>query len=289
MTERKSAMKSSNAQTQLQLPSFLYGTAWKEQDTQRCVEDALAAGFRGIDTANQRKHYHEAGVGDALKKWFSEGRIQREKLFLQTKFTFARGQDHRLPYDPHVALREQVYQSFSSSLEHLGVDYIDSFIVHGPALNQGLSGDDWEVWNAMETLAEKGKVRAIGVSNVNLDQLRLLNEGAKIKPAFVQNRCFARTKWDYRVRTYCLQHNIVYQGFSLLTANPEIFNTSYFRKIMQRVGCTPAQLVFRFSQQIGMLPLTGTTDQAHMREDLQSERFELTQEELLQMENVVAR
>src|SRR4051812_12714828 len=100
-------------------PPFLYGTAWKEQDTQRCVEAALTAGFRGIDTANQRKHYFEAAVGEALKAAYSRGLVSREDLYLQTKFTFINGQDKRLPYDPDSPLEVQVNQSFESSLEHL--------------------------------------------------------------------------------------------------------------------------------------------------------------------------
>ena len=88
----------------LSTPSFLYGTAWKEEDTQRCVRDALAAGFRGIDTANQRKHYHEKAVGDALEEAYATTPVHREDLFLQTKWTHRRGPDHRLPYDEFAPL-----------------------------------------------------------------------------------------------------------------------------------------------------------------------------------------
>src|SRR5690242_20234515 len=99
-----------------QVPDFLYGTAWKEERTEALVVAALNAGFRGIDTANQRKHYHEAGVGRALGQVFADGRLRRSDLFIQCKFTFQDGQDHRLPYDPRAAIAEQVTQSFQSSL-----------------------------------------------------------------------------------------------------------------------------------------------------------------------------
>src|SRR4051794_34340165 len=108
------------------VPRFLYGTAWKEEQTQRLTERALRQGFRGIDTANQRKHYHEAAVGHAVAAAVADGLVTREELFLQTKFTFRRGQDHRLPYDPKTPIRQQVEQSFASSLEHLSVEVIDS-------------------------------------------------------------------------------------------------------------------------------------------------------------------
>lgn len=104
------------------VPALVYGTAWKEDATQRLVATALEAGFRGLDTANQRRHYHEAGVGAALKDALARGLLEREDLFLQTKFTFRDGQDHRLPYDPAAPVAKQVQQSFASSLEHLGVD-----------------------------------------------------------------------------------------------------------------------------------------------------------------------
>src|SRR5579862_6203927 len=90
------------------VPRFLYGTAWKEAETQRLTELALRQGFRGIDTANQRKHYHEAAVGQGI---VASG-VARADLFLQTKFTFRGGQDHRLPYDPAAPIGTQVEQSF---------------------------------------------------------------------------------------------------------------------------------------------------------------------------------
>src|SRR6516162_6507438 len=109
----------------VRVPRFLYGTAWKEDQTQGLTELALRQGFRGIDTANQRRHYHEAAVGRAVSAAVAGGLVAREGLFLQTKFTFRAGQDHRLPYDPQAPVRTQVEQSFASSLEHLGVEVID--------------------------------------------------------------------------------------------------------------------------------------------------------------------
>ncbi|HEY3052184.1 MAG TPA: aldo/keto reductase, partial [Thermoanaerobaculia bacterium] len=119
--------------SQLVIPSFIYGTAWKENETDRLTRLAIEVGFRGIDTANQRRHYFEAGVGAAVSKAIGDGIVPRDDLFLQTKFTSADGQDHRLPYDPKARPATQVEQSFASSLEHLQVDRIDSYILHGPS------------------------------------------------------------------------------------------------------------------------------------------------------------
>jgi aryl-alcohol dehydrogenase-like predicted oxidoreductase len=121
-------------------PDFLYGTAWKEDRTPALVELALRVGFRGIDTANQRRHYFEAGVGQGLTAAYRAGIVTRAELFLQTKYTYQPGQDHRLPYDPNADLATQVAQSMASSLEHLDTDHVDSYVLHGPASGHGWSG-----------------------------------------------------------------------------------------------------------------------------------------------------
>lgn len=272
----------------MSLPYFLYGTAWKEQDTARCVTDALKTGFRGIDTANQRVHYNEAGVGEALRAAFADDLVQRDDLFIQTKFTLPRGQDHRLPYDPNAPIGEQVKQSFESSLKHLGTDRLDSYLLHGPATPFGLTDDDWEMWRAMEALQEEGRIRFLGLSNVNLEQLRGYHEGASIKPRFVQNRCFARTLWDRDVRQFCNASDITYQGFSLLTANQRELQVRTIRAIAERLDKTIPQVIFRFALELGMLPLTGTTDPQHMEQDLAALYFELTDEDIEAIERVAS-
>lgn len=267
-------------------PFFLYGTAWKEEETERLTRLALEAGFRAIDTANQRKHYYEAGVGAAVARAIADGLVRREELFLQTKFTDRGGQDHRLPYDAKADPATQVRQSFASSLEHLQVETIDSYVLHGPSQRRGLGAFDREVWRAMEELHTAGKTRHLGISNVALDQLEELLTIAKVRPAFVQNRCFARTGWDRAIRDLCRRHDIVYQGFSLLTANVTELRSGRFRALVARLGKTPAQVVFRFAVQVGMLPLTGTTDAAHMAEDLGAFGFELSERDVEAIEGV---
>jgi diketogulonate reductase-like aldo/keto reductase len=111
-----------------EFPKIIYGTAWKKDATTRLVHEAVQIGFRAIDTANQPKHYQEALVGEALLALSSEG-ISRDQLFLQTKFTPADGQDRGIPYDPRADLASQVRQSFASSLRHLHVEYLDSYLL----------------------------------------------------------------------------------------------------------------------------------------------------------------
>ncbi|MDH3772279.1 MAG: aldo/keto reductase, partial [Nitrospirota bacterium] len=177
------------------MPPFMYGTAWKKEQTARLVELAVDSGFTAIDTANQIIHYQEALVGEALLALAKKG-VKRESLFLQTKFTSVSGQDHRTPYDQSADLTTQVQQSFKSSLKHLHTDYLDSYVLHGPHSRWGLNQADWDVWAAMEEYYRVGTTKMIGISNVQADQLQELCEKAAVKPMVVQNRCYAVMGWD---------------------------------------------------------------------------------------------
>ena len=270
------------------IPSFMYGTAWKEERTQALTGLALRAGFRGIDTANQRKHYFEAGVGAALKDALRTGEVSRSELFLQTKFTFLGGQDDRLPYERSAAIGQQVAQSFESSLVHLGTDYLDSYVLHGPSTRRGLAASDWQAWRAMEALVEAGKVRFLGISNVSVEQLQALAAEARILPKFVQNRCYAKTGWDRAVRAVCNAQGSVYQGFSLLTANRAELASPVARRVALDQGRPIAQVVFRFSQLLGILPLTGTSQYEHMQLDLAASELDLSSADVSALENLHA-
>jgi diketogulonate reductase-like aldo/keto reductase len=257
------------------LPDFLYGTAWKEERTPALTELALRAGFRGIDTANQRRHYFEAGVGQGLAAAYRAGVVTRANVFLQTKFTYRPGQDHRLPYDPAASLSVQVAQSMTSSLEHLGTDYVDSYVLHGPASGYGWTDADREVWEAMIKERAAGRTRFLGVSNVSPQHLEQMAAAHTEGPAFVQNRCFARLGWDRDVRRFCAERKIIYQGFSVLTANPEVLRHPLVAGLAVGIDATPAQIVFGFARTVGILPLTGTSDPEHMKQDLASLDLEL--------------
>ena len=269
------------------VPDFLYGTAWKEDRTPALTELGVRTGFRGIDTANQRRHYFEAGVGQGLAAAYRAGVVTRADLFLQTKFTYQRGQDHRLPYDPAARLSVQVPQSLASSLEHLGTDYVDSFVLHGPAGYEWTEADA-EVWEAMVKERDAGRSRLLGVSNVSLEHLEQMAAAHAEAPAFVQNRCFARLGWDRAVRQFCRERKIIYQGFSLLTANPEAVHHPLVASIAARAHATPAQVIFRFAQAVGILPLTGTSNAEHMKQDLASRHVEMLAEEVKAIESPAA-
>jgi diketogulonate reductase-like aldo/keto reductase len=169
------------------------------------------------------------------------------------------------------------------------VAIIDSYLMHGPSARDRLTDEDWEAWGAMEDAQRAGKARLLGISNVTLRQVEQVYREASVKPAFVQNRCFARTGWDRSVREYCQDHGIVYQGFSLLTANPEVLRHPRIRTVAARIGKTPAQVVFRFALEVGILALTGTTSMGHMAEDLAVQDFALEEDEVEAIETLVER
>jgi diketogulonate reductase-like aldo/keto reductase len=275
---RGEAMPTTQGKDGNKWPIFMYGTAWKEDRTTQLVQDALAAGFRAFDTANQRKHYFEAGVGKALATF------PREQLFIQTKYTFMPGQDNRLPYDPNAAIRDQVAQSFAKSLEHLHTDYLDSYVLHGPSRRAGLIDDDVEAWRAIEELHAQKKVRYIGVSNVSAEQLALLCQLAKVKPHFVQNRCYAITGWDLAVRDICRLNGCTYQGFSLLTANRDIFGSPLMERLVQKYNAPPTRIVFALAFGLGMVPLTGTSNSLHMKDDLLAPQLKLSDADIKELE-----
>jgi diketogulonate reductase-like aldo/keto reductase len=268
------------------LSDFLYGTAWKEDRTPALTELALRMGFRGIDTANQRRHYFEAGVGQGLAAAYHARVATRADLFLQTKFTYQAGQDHCLPYDPAARLSDQVAQSMASSLEHLGTDHVDSYVLHGPASGYGWTDADSEVWEAMRKERDAGRTRFLGVSNVSLRHLEQMAVAHPEGPTFVQNRCYARFGWDRDVRLFCRERKIVYQGFSLLTANLQVLRHPVVTGIAARANASPAQVVFSFARAVGILPLTGTSNPEHMTQDLASVHLTLPPDAVNEIESL---
>lgn len=259
----------------VRIPKIIYGTAWKKENTATLVALAIAQGFRGIDTACQPKHYHEPGVGEGLASHLGKS-LSRADLYLQTKFTPIDGQDPaQVPYDPKASLSHQVQQSFETSLKNLRTDYLDSLVLHSPLANDA---DSLEVWREMEALFDSGGAKQLGISNCyRAEQLERLYRNARIKPAVVQNRFYAETGYDRGIREFCQRHGIVYQSFWTLTANPKVLAHPTLQALASRYGRTPAQVFFRYLTQIGIVPLTGTSSESHMREDLAIFDFQLDQ------------
>ncbi len=261
----------------VRIPWIIYGTAWKKDSTAALVEQAISLGFRGIDTACQPKHYNEAGVGEGVAACQEFG-IDRSELYLQSKFTPLTGQDPaQVPYDAKASLSEQVAQSFQTSLKNLQTTYLDCLLLHSPLANQPHT---MEVWRAMEQIFDNGGAKQLGISNCyDPQQLELLYRNANVKPAVIQNRFYAETKYDRTIRDFCQQQRIIYQSFWTLTANPKVLAHATLQTLAAKYQRSTAQLFFRYLNQINIIPLTGTTSETHMREDLAIFDFELTTDE----------
>lgn len=260
------------------MPALIYGTAWKKEHTADLVVQAVLSGFRGIDTACQPKHYNEPLVGEAIKRLCGHG-IQREELFVQTKYTPLSGQDpQRIPYDPNAALDVQVAQSFEASKRNLGTQYVDSLVLHSPLFPYtNLS----TVWKAMEKIFHNGGARVLGISNCyDVELLKRLYQDAEIKPSVVQNRFYSESGYDTHLRQWCNDHGIRYQSFWSLTANPHILGSKNVGEMVVKYSKTPAQIFYRYLNHVEIVPLIGSTSQEHMTQDLKIFEFELTLPEI---------
>ena len=262
----------------VKMPRIIYGTAWKKDRTEDLVVKAIQAGFKGIDTACQPKHYNEPLVGTALQRLKDHG-IEREALFLQTKFTPLSGQDPRqVPYDQNSPVALQISQSFETSQKNLQTEYIDSLVLHSPMAPHTLL---MTAWSAMEKIYKTGGARQLGISNCyHTEVIRSLYADADVKPAVVQNRFYQETGYDANLRHWCSNHGVIYQSFWTLTANPHILASNAVRTIAKTYQKTEAQIFFRYLSHSGIVPLTGTTSEQHMKEDLGIFDFELSPEDL---------
>ena len=266
-------------------PRIIYGTAWKKLRTQELVRTAIQRGFRGIDTACQPKHYHEAGVGAAVAACLND-RLRRADLYLQTKFTPQSGHDpQQIPYDPRAPLAEQVAQSFKTSTRNLQTDYVDCLILHSALPDRSQMT---QVWRAMEQIYQAGGARQLGISNCySPASLATLYQAAQVKPAVLQNRFYPESGYDRQIREFCRQHKIIYQSFWTLTANPQLLAHDTVTGLSAKYSRTAAQILFRYLTQNDIVPLTGTTSATHMREDLEIFDFQLAAAELAAVSELI--
>ena len=270
----------------IRMPRILYGTAWKKERTAELVVQALEAGFRGFDTACQPKHYDERLVGEGLARARMLG-ITRDELYLQTKFTPLSSQDpEQVPYDVDAPVDAQVAESFAVSQRNLQTDYVDCLILHSPMVPHETM---MRAWQAMEAIYAAGGARQLGISNCyDPAVLKALHAAATVKPAVLQNRFYKDNGFDVEQRTWCAEHGLIYESFWSLTANAKLLVSPLVQDLAQRYGRTEAQVFFRYLSLIGIVPLTGTSSEQHMREDLDVFTFALSVEEMQDMDALLA-
>jgi diketogulonate reductase-like aldo/keto reductase len=219
------------------------------------------------------------------------------------RFTPIGGQDLNkpIPYDPKATIRDQIRASLTVSLRNLRVSYIDSYLLHSPLRTIQAT---LEAWRALIVAQDAGTIRKIGVSNV-YDVPTLAALGKLRKVQVVQNRWCQENMWDLDVWRYCKDNGIEYQfvkfspswcllldtrcdrSFWTLSGSPRLLAHAAVVALASKLDVTPAQVVFKLAQLHDVVPLTGTTNELHMQQDLAAERIAFSGEVETLRRNVI--
>ena len=262
LTSLTSDLKLSNGVT---IPGLGYGTyQTPPEDAYRAVTDALAVGYRHIDTA--ALYGNESGVGQAVK----DSGLKREEVFITSKlWNTERG------YDKAMA-------AFEKTLAELGTDYLDLYLIHWPANEKQFSQEaaalNLDTWRAFEDLYKAGKIKAIGVSNFMPNHLEALLAQAEIKPMVNQIEVHPGWPQTEAIR-YCQRNDILVEAWAPLGEAAALSN-SVLAKIAAKYDHTPAQVCLRWEIQQGILPLPKSVHKERMAENTKLFDFELTEDEM---------
>lgn len=226
-------------------------------ETQRAVELALEAGYRHIDTA--AAYRNEKGVGAAL----AASGLPREDYFVTTKlWNSQQGHDSTLA-------------AFEASLERLGLDHVDLYLIHWPAPTEGRFV---ETWRAFEQIRREEAARTIGVSNFRIEDLRLLERETETRPTVNQVELHPRLQ-QADLRTWHAEYGIATEAWSPL-AQGELLDDETIAAVAEDHGKTPAQVILRWHLQLGNVVIPKSVTPARIRENIEIFDFELSDEDL---------
>lgn len=250
----------------LEIPVLGYGT-WQVTDPNEAVEGvkvAVKAGYRHIDTAQMYKN--EEFVGKGIK----ECGVPREDLFVTSKLN---NTNHG-----YEATKREV----AISLEKLGLDYLDLFLIHWPVVKN--NGGDWkkdnrETWRALEELYDEGKLKAIGISNFAVPHITNLMETARIKPMVNQIRLHPGVLQEDTVEL-SRKHDIVVEAWSPLSPMKHLNEDEEVQKMSEAYGKSIAQILLRWSLQHGFVPLTKSVHEERIQKNAEIFDFELKKEHM---------
>jgi aldehyde reductase len=251
------------------------------------VKDAIDAGYRHIDTAFV--YENEKSVGEAINEKIAEGVVKREEIFVVTKLW--------------VTHFDRVEEACKNSLEKLGLEYIDLYLIHAPISakyvdettffpkkeNGELDILDYDhllVWKQMEKCVENGWVRSIGVSNFNSQQVENIVKNCKIKPVCNQVECSPVAN-QKKLALFCKNLGIQLTGYSPLGQNidpekktPRALFDEKVKKIAEKYQKTPAQIILRFVYELGVIPIAKSSNKGRIVENISIFDFKLNDEEL---------
>ncbi|WP_029629910.1 aldo/keto reductase [Zavarzinella formosa] len=255
------------------IPALGFGTLIPDPvATRTATKAALEAGFRQLDASE--RYRNEKEVGEAMREVFQAGKIKREDVFVATKLW---NNNHR---------PERVKPAFEASLKKLQLSYVDLYLIHTPFAFQ--PGDEQDprdangnviydkgvtlldTWRALESLADEGRCRAIGISDVNMDQVKVIFEAARIKPAVVHVESHPYLP-EWELVDYCKKNGIVFQAFAALghSSNPNLLEDPVVVSIAKRVGKTPAQVLLAWAIQRGTALLTTSKTPGRIKENFE--------------------
>lgn len=246
----------------IQMPKLGFGT-WQLSNGQakELVTTALECGYRSIDTA--AAYGNERGVGEALRA----GHVPREELFITTKLHDMEGYEH-------------TQRQCAASLDRLGLDYIDLYLIHWP-----FDVITAETWRALEDLYHDKKVRAIGVSNFGVRRLETLQESARIAPMVNQLELHPRLS-QQALREYCQKHHIQIESWSPLMQGKELLENSIIASVAAAHHKTPAQVILRWHIQSGLVAIPKSTSPERIAQNLAIFDFSLTTHEMQQIDEL---
>lgn len=244
----------------IEMPQIGFGV-WQVEDGEEVinsVKKAIEVGYRLIDTAAVYKN--EEGVGEAIR----QARIPREELFITTKVWNA-DQGY-----------EATLKAFDTSMEKLGLEYLDLYLIHWPMPDN----DNYvDTYKAMEKLYNDGKIRAIGVCNFHIPHIkRLLNE-CTIKPTVNQIECHPFLS-QTEIREFCSEHNIYVEAWSPLMQGGEVLKNEVVLNIAKKYDKTPAQLVIRWHLQNNVIVIPKSVTPNRIESNFDVFDFELSNEDM---------
>src|SRR3984957_12239679 len=255
------------------IPALGFGTLIPDSmATRTATKAALEAGFRQFDSAE--RYRNEKEVGEAMQEVFREGKIKREEVFIATKLW---NNNHR---------PERVKSAFEASLKRLQLDYLDLYLIHTPfAFKPGDEQDPrdesgkviyddgvtlQDTWGALESLVDRGRCKAIGLSDVNVEKTKEIYQSARIKPAVVHVESHPYLP-EWELLEFCQKNGVVLQAFAALghNSNPKLVDDPVITAIAKRVNKTPAQVLLAWAIQRGTALLTTSKTPSRIRENFE--------------------
>ena len=251
----------------VEVPQLALGTWLIEDDkVAEPVKTAIRLGYRHVDTA--QAYANERGVGEGVR----ESGVAREEIFITSK----------------IAAENKSYESAMASIDQtlaaMQLDYIDMMIIHSPQpwveVNQSENryfAENREVWRALEDAYQAKKIRAIGVSNFNVEDIKNILDGCRVKP--MVNQVLAHiSNTPMELIEFCQKNGIVVEAYSPV-AHGEALKNPLIVKTAEKYGVTPAQLCIRYCIQLGLIALPKASGEAHIKENAQVD-FEISEEDM---------